>query len=435
MGKKILIVGNAAGAGGREHAFGAAIAASSDVSEVYFAPGNGGTSAVGTNLDIRQEEIAAWAGGNGIDLVIIGPEAPLVAGLADELRAKGLKVCGPSKTAARLEGSKSFAFKFMSEQGISQPPSKVVSNESEGLAAISKMGGSRTSVIKADGLAGGKGVFLPDSDDEASQALKRIFSGKVDKSGSTVVIQKRLSGPEASVFVLSDGKEFYIIPVAAQDHKRLLDADKGPNTGGMGAYAPVPESILSSSRWQKVRDIAKKTIDGMAARGIPYQGILYIGLMLAEELNGDPVVIEYNVRFGDPEAQVLIPLLSRADVDIHALLRSTAEAGSLPSVSLPDKLNKAALSIVLAAPGYPESPRKGAEIKGLDTAYPDIEIYHAGTSEEGGRILAAGGRVLNITGFGKDIADARRAAYAAVGGRGVSFAGMQYRKDIGHQAI
>ncbi len=434
MGKSVLIVGNIAGAGGREHALGVALAASTEVSKVYFAPGNGGTAAVGTNLDIPQTEVANWAATHNIDLVVVGPEAPLVAGLADELRAKGLKVCGASKAAAQLEGSKTFAYEFMQANDISQPPSQVVTNEEEGLAATMAMGGPEDVVIKADGLAGGKGVFLPDSDDEVKQALGRIFAGEVDGSGAKVVIQQRFHGPEASVFVLSDGQEHYIIPVAAQDHKRLLDGDKGPNTGGMGAYAPVPKSILGEDQWQKVRDITGKTVQGMEAQNTPYQGILYIGLMFAEELNGDPIVIEYNVRFGDPEAQVLLPLLTRAGVDMYKLLAATAEPGALKGVSLPETLNEAALVVVLAAQGYPESPRKGETITGLNKAYKNVQVYHFATKKEGEKILTAGGRVLNITGFGPDIVTAARAAYAAIGSESIHFDGMQYRKDIGYQA-
>ena len=432
---KVLIVGNKAGAGGREHALGVALANSPDVTEIYFAPGNGGTAQVGTNLDVTQEQVPDWAADNKIDLVVVGPEPPLVEGLADELREKGLKVCGPSKAAAQLEGSKTFAYEFMQANEISQPASQVVNNEEEGLAAINAMGGPTVVVIKADGLAGGKGVFLPESDDEAKTALERIFAGEVDVAGSKTVIQKRMHGPEASVFVLSDGKEFYIIPVAAQDHKRLLDGDEGPNTGGMGAYAPVPKHILNKAQWEKVQDITQKTIRGMEAKGTPYQGILYIGLMLAEELNGNPIVIEYNVRFGDPEAQVLLPLLTRAGVDIYKLLAATAESGGLANVSLPRELDEAALVVVLAAHGYPESPRKGDVILGLDKEYPNVQVYHFGTSREGDKVKTSSGRVLNITGFGKTLPESASAAYAAIGDDGIHFAGMQYRGDIGRQAL
>jgi phosphoribosylamine---glycine ligase len=431
---KVLIVGNKGGAGGREHALGVALAASADVSEVYFAPDNGGTMAVGKSLDVQHDQLPDWAAKNNINLVVVGPEAPLVEGLADRFRAKGLNVCGASKVAAQLEGSKTFAFEFMEASKITQPPSQVVANEEEGLAAIAAMGGPNLTVIKADGLAGGKGVFLPESDEDAKTALERIFAGEVDAVGSKVVIQKRMNGPEASVFVLSDGKEFYIIPVAAQDHKRLLDGDKGPNTGGMGAYAPVPESILNKSQWQKVHEIAIKTIEGMEKNDTPYQGILYIGLMLAEELNGDPLVIEYNVRFGDPEAQVLIPLLTRAGVNMYKLLAATATPGDLAHISLPQSLNEAALTVVLAAHGYPESPRKGDVIEGLGHTYENAEIYQAGTTQEDEAIISSGGRVLAVTGFGKTISDAAEAAYNAIGSQAVYFADMQYRKDIGYQA-
>lgn len=433
MGAKVLVVGS----GGREYAFGYGLAQSEAVSRLFFTPGNGGTTQLGENVAIAAAEIPSWAKQNGVDLVVVGPEAYLVAGLADQLRDAGLPVCGASAAAAQLEGSKAFAAEFMEASGIPQPDSQIITGVEEGLAAIQMLGGPSAAVIKADGLAAGKGVFLPESDDEAKDALEQIFSGKVqvDGQGMKTVIQKRFHGPEASVFVLSDGQEHYVIPVAAQDHKRLRDGDKGPNTGGMGVYAPLPAFMLGADQWQKIRDIAEKTISGMQKRGTPYQGFLYIGLMLAEELNGNPIVIEYNVRFGDPEAQVLIPLLSRAGADIYQAFKVTAEPGALKGMKLPERLEESALTVVLAAEGYPESPQKGDVIEGLDREYEDVVVCHAGTKREDGKVLTSGGRVLNVTGFGKTLQDAANAAYAAIGDDAVHFRGMQYRKDIGHQAI
>lgn len=433
MGAKVLVVGG----GGREYAFGYGLAQSEAVSQLFFAPGNGGTTELGENVAVADTEIPAWAEQNAIDLVVVGPEAYLVAGLADRLREAGLPVCGASAAAAQLEGSKAFAAEFMEEADIPQPDSQTITGVEEGLAAIQTLGGSLAVVIKADGLAAGKGVFLPESDDDAKDALEQIFSGRVqvDGQGMKTVIQKRFHGPEASVFVLSDGEEYYVIPVAAQDHKRLLDGDKGPNTGGMGVYAPIPRDMLGSKQWQKIHTIAAKTIVGMQKRGTPYQGFLYIGLMLAEELDGDPIVIEYNVRFGDPEAQVLIPLLVRAGADMYQAFKATAVPGALKDMKLPDQLDECALTVVLAAEGYPESPKKGDVIEGLNQKYTDVVVCHAGTKSEGGKIVVSGGRVLNVTGFGRTLPEAAKAAYAVIGDSDVHFRGMQYRKDIGHRAM
>ncbi|MBP9761686.1 phosphoribosylamine--glycine ligase [Candidatus Saccharibacteria bacterium] len=430
----VLIIGS----GGREHALAWGIAQSTGLDKVYISPGNAGTAREDKceNVAISDEaETVAFCQNKQVDLVVIGPEAPLVAGLSDALRAAGIMVFGASQAAARLEGSKSFATSFMQNHGITIPASRVVHTAAETQTAIVAFGGAAKSVIKADGLAGGKGVFLPESDAEALEAIDKITSGKMDGDGSTFVVQARNSGPEVSVFVLSDGSHYQIIPLASQDHKRLLPGDKGPNTGGMGVYAPLPDWMLTASQWDKIATIAQKSIEGMSADGTPYQGVLYMGLMLADELGGDPLVIEYNARFGDPETEVIIPLLHGNGVDIYEMLYATA-AGTIADFALPTTLNGAALSICLAAEGYPEAPIAGKIIDGLGEAYRDVSVFHGGTKlDETNTVVSSGGRVLFVTGLGVNLEAASEAANAAIGQNAIRFPGMQYRPDIAHRAL
>lgn len=429
----VLIIGS----GGREHSLAYGVAQSSNVSEVFVSPGNAGTASAEKCSNISLDthaDILAFCREKNIDLVIVGPEAPLVDGLGDALRAADITVFGPNKNAAQLEGSKAFATEFMLRHGISIPDSAVVHSVSEAKKIIEEFGGPKNIVIKADGLAGGKGVFLPDNATEATEAVEKIASGSVDGDGSQFVMQKRFHGPEVSIFVLSDGTTAKIIPIAAQDHKRIGEGDTGPNTGGMGAYAPLPESVLPVALWQQIQDISDKTVTGMAAEHTPYEGVIYIGLMLAEELSGDPIVIEYNCRFGDPETEVLIPLLVQNGVDVYDMLYKTA-AGQLSDIDLPKTINGAALTICLAAAGYPDSPRKGDEILGLNGTYENTTIFHGGTKADGSTIVSSGGRVLFVTGYGMSILDASNAAKAAIGDTGVHFTGMQYRRDIGHRVL
>ncbi len=430
----VLIIGS----GGREHALAWGVAQSPQVEKVYISPGNVGT-ATGQkceNVALSGEaETLAFCRENNVDLVVIGPEAPLVAGLSDALRAASVTVFGASKAAARLEGSKAFATEFMQKHDITIPDSRIVHSAEEAQAAIAAFGGAEKSVVKADGLAGGKGVFLPDDDTEAAEAIEKITSGKMDGDGSTFVIQARNHGPEVSVFVLSDGTNYQIIPLASQDHKRLLPGDKGPNTGGMGVYAPLPEWMLSRNQWDKIATIAQKSIDGMAADGTPYQGVLYMGIMLSEELSGDPLVIEYNARFGDPETEVIIPLLQGNGVDIYNMLYATA-TGAIKDFALPAGLNGAALTICLAAEGYPEAPVTGAQIEGLDETYRDVSVFHGGTKlGESGDVVSSGGRVLFVTGLGVNLEAASEAANSAIGTGKIYFPNMQYRPDIAHRAL
>jgi phosphoribosylamine--glycine ligase len=432
MSGKVLIIGG----GGREHALGYGLSASPHVEKLYFAPGNGGTSllAKSMNISVPLAEIPAYVAQEKIDFVVIGPEAPLIDGLSDALRAQGTPVFGASKIAAQLEGSKAFATNFMQAHDISLPPSFIAKNFDDAIKAVADFGGPAQAVIKADGLAGGKGVFLPDDEPEARTALKRIFAGYVDKSGEQVVIQKRYHGPEVSIFALSDGKNVKLIPIPCQDHKRLLEGDKGPNTGGMGVYAPLPDSMISPAQWTAIHDIAEQTIAGMANDSTPYEGVLYIGLMLAEELDGEPVVIEYNARFGDPETEVLVPLLLKNGVDIYEMLYATA-TGGLPALTLPTKIKGAAITYCLAADGYPDKPISGEVIYGLEGTYTDVLVFHGGTATQNSDVISSGGRVLYVTGYGADLETAANATLQTIGNAGIHFAGMQYRTDIGHQAF
>ncbi len=430
----VLIIGS----GGREHALAWGMAQSAKVERIFISPGNAGTAREQKceNVAISDEAAAVqFCKDKAVDLVVIGPEAPLVAGLSDALRAAGVTVFGASKAAAQLEGSKAFATEFMQKHGITIPDSRIVHSAAEAWAAISEFGGAEKSVIKADGLAGGKGVFLPDNDTEAADAIEKITSGKMDGDGSTFVVQARNHGPEVSVFVLSDGQNFQIIPLASQDHKRLLPGDKGPNTGGMGVYAPLPDWMLSAAQWDKIATIARKSIEGMAADGTPYQGVLYMGLMLAEELGGDPLVIEYNARFGDPETEVIMPLLQGNGVDIYDMLLATA-TGKIADFALPQSLNGAAIAICLAAEGYPDAPVTGKVISGLAETYRDVTVFHGGTKlDETGNVTTSGGRVLFVTGLGVNLEAASEAANGAIGPTAINFPAMQYRPDIAWRAL
>ncbi len=429
---KVLVVGK----GGREHALGYGLALSKEVDKVYFVPGNAGTAllAKATNVEVSHDQLTEFCRKESINLVVIGPDDPLVAGLADELRAQGITTFGPGKAAAQLEGSKSFATEFMQNHGIPIPPSTVVTDAKSAAKAVAAYGGAAKSVIKADGLAGGKGVFLPDTEEEAEAAIARIISGDVDGGREKFVIQQRYHGPEVSVFALSDGDTYQIIPLPAQDHKRIFNGDKGPNTGGVGAYAPLPDWMLSSGQWSKIESIIDKTISGMQAAGTPYQGVLFLGVMLAEELNGDPIVIEYNCRFGDPEIQVVMSLLIKNQVDAYQMLNTTA-TGHLAQFVFPNKLYGSALTICLSTPGYPGTPKGGQTIYGLDKSYPNVIVFHGTTKQVDGEIQTNGGRMIFAVGMGDTLKEAAAAAAAAIGPDAIHFKGMHYRTDIGHRAL
>lgn len=417
---KVLVVGS----GGREHALGEKLNQSPNVSELYFAPGNGGTQELGTNVDIGDTEVkrlVRFVKDKGIGMTVIGPEASLNAGLSDALREADQDVFGPSRAAAQLETSKAFAAEFLKAHDIPHPETWVFTDPDEAIAHAKRM--DEPFVIKASGLAAGKGVFLPDTLDEAAEKIKAISQGKVSNiTGDKILIQRRLHGREASIIAISDGKT--IVPfIPAQDYKRAYDKDKGPNTGGMGSFAP---SSIDPELLAEIRNaILQPTVDGMAAHDMPYKGVLYAGLMLTDS---GPQVIEFNARFGDPETQ---PLMTMLDSDILPIMQaSVRENLSADHIRFRDG---AAVCVVLAEKGYPGEYQKGHEIHGLDVVQrmQDIRVFHAGTRREGNRIVTAGGRVLGVTAYGADLEKAATRAYSVIGKHGVWFEGMEWRRDIG----
>lgn len=418
---RVLVIGS----GGREHALCWAISRSPRVSKLFVAPGNGGTGAVAEtiSLDVADHDgIIDFCRREAIDFVVIGPDAPAVAGLGDDLRAANLLCFGPSKAAAQLEGSKSFTKQICDEAGIPTAGYGRFEDEAAALAYVREKGAPI--VIKADGLALGKGVTVAMSLGEAEDAVRDCFSGAFGDSGSSVVVEDFLAGEEASVFALCDG-ETIVMLASAQDHKRVWDGDRGPNTGGMGAYSPAP--VMTDAMMARTRtEIIEPTVRRMAARGTPFTGVLYAGLMITD---AGPKLIEYNVRFGDPECQVL---MLRLKSDIVDLLEATAR-GTLDTV-MPEWRDEVALTVVLATKGYPVSAPKGSEIRGaegLDGA--DLQVFHAGTARVDGRLVANGGRVLNVTALGSTVAEAQKRAYAAVDR--IDWPEGFCRRDIGWRAI
>ena len=414
------------GGGGREHALAWKLRMSPLLGTLYCAPGNAGIAAVAecVALDAGDHDaVVRFCKDKDIGLVVVGPEAALVAGLADDLEAQGIAVFGSSKAASQLEGSKGFTKDLCTEFGI---PTGAYGRFRDAQAAKSYVASQPVPiVVKADGLAAGKGVVIANSRAEADAAIDACFSGAFGAAGAEVVVEEFLDGEEASFFALVDGDT--ALPLAtAQDHKRVHDGDTGPNTGGMGAYSPAP--IMTEALTKRVMDeIITPTVAAMKARGMPFKGVLYAGLMIE---NGAPKLIEYNVRFGDPEAQ---PLVMRLKSDLLPALIATAQ-GTLQGLTL-DWHDDAALCVVMAAKGYPGAYEKGSEIKGLTDAAadPEVEIFHAGTKREGDRILANGGRVLGVTARGKDIQAAQARAYAAVDK--IDWPGGFCRRDIGWRAV
>ncbi len=420
MPEKIMIVDP----GGRGHAVGWKLDQVPG-RELLFAPGNAGTSKIGKNIDIGANEIdklARFACDNNVGLTIVGPEGPLAMGIVDQFQNNERKIFGPSQEAARLETDKSWAVKFMNRHEVPHPASYIFNDEASAIgfiysAAIGEL------VIKYPYLAAGKGVVLPDGDDQAIQAVKEIFKGKFG-STNEVIIQEKLSGPELSVMAFSDGKT--VVPMLpAQDHKRLLDGDRGPNTGGMGAYAPVP--FVSAKLMQKIHStILQPTIDGMREEGHPYKGILYAGLMLTKD---GPKVLEYNARFGDPETQPLMMLLQS---DLGPILESCI-AGTLNSDQVQFRKGSAAC-IVIASEGYPDKPKTGEIIHGLGLVdNPNVQVFHAGTIIKDGKVVTYGGRVLGVTAYAGNMSGAVYRAYATA--TNMHFKDMQYRTDIAAQAF
>ncbi len=418
----ILLIGS----GGREHALARSLSASALCERLFIAPGNPGTAQHGTNVVLNvtdHQAVIDFCRTMGIGFVVVGPEAPLVAGLVDDLTAAGIKAFGPSKDAAQLEGSKAFTKDLCAEFNIPTAAYRRFTDAEAAKTYIRNYG--VPIVVKADGLAAGKGVVVATSFEEAEAAIDMMIGGGLGAAGAEVVIEAFLEGEEASFFALCDGAN--AIPFGtAQDHKRVFDGDEGPNTGGMGAYSPA--AVLTPQLQARVMlEIIEPTLKGMASRGMPYKGILYAGLMLTKD---GPQLIEYNARLGDPETQVLLPRLN-SDL-VEALL--AAVDGKLNSVSL-DWSDKAALTIVMAAKGYPGSVEKGSEIRGIDKAeaLDDVVVFHAGTKQDGDRIVANGGRVLNVTALGNSITDAQAKAYEAVSR--IDWPEGFCRRDIGWRAV
>ena len=418
----ILLIGG----GGREHSIAEALSKSSKINELHCIPGNAGIEKIASchNYDIsNQQEILNFCENNNIDIVFIGPEIPLVEGLADYLNRNGFFTFGPNQKAAKLEGSKSFTKDMCKKYNIPTAKYETFSNAKDALVYIDNH--SIPLVIKVDGLAAGKGVIIAETRDHAINSVNEIFSGKFGNAGDEIVIEEFLDGEEASYFIISDGESF--IPLtSAQDHKRIGDGDIGLNTGGMGAYSPAP--IMNKELEEKtINKIIKPTIKAMNDYGSPYIGILYAGLMIKDN---EPKLIEYNVRFGDPECQVIIP---RLENDLVELLVNVKEK-NLDNYTLKWKENFA-ITVVLAAKGYPESYETGDEIKGLDAIdnINDVEIFHAGTKTKNNKIVTSGGRVLNINGYGKNLVDAKEKAYSLV--KKINWSGCYYRKDIGWRAL
>ena len=403
---KVLVVGS----GGREHALCWSLAASPLVEEVICAPGNAGIAAEARCVEVAADDLdglLALARAETVGLVVVGPEAPLVLGLVDRLREAGIKACGPTAAAARLEGSKAFAKAFCARHGIPTASFKTFGWNERAAARAHVEAQGAPIVVKADGLAAGKGVVVTATVEEALAAIDDAFGGAFGTAGRTIVVEECLQGEEASLFALCDGRMALEIGTA-QDHKRAFDGDTGPNTGGMGALAPAPR--LDAALVQQVMDvIVRPTLDGMAAEGTPFTGILYAGLMLTAQ---GPKLIEYNVRFGDPECQVIVPRLM---TDLAQLLLGAAD-GVLDRMSLrwyPEH----AVTVVLASRGYPGSYEKGTVIRGVEalSGEPDLLLFHAATRRDPeGRLLAEGGRVLDVTALGPTLAAARARAYAAV---------------------
>jgi phosphoribosylamine--glycine ligase len=419
---KLLVIGS----GGREHALAWKLAASPRVQKVFVAPGNGGTACEPglENVPISQTaELIEFARRESIALTVVGPEAPLAAGIVDAFQAAGLRIFGPVRAAARLESSKEFAKSFMARHGIPTARHAVFDSAAQARAYVERHGAPI--VLKADGLAAGKGVVVAASLAEAHAAIDAFMErGALGEAGRRVVIEECLEGEEASFIVISDGT--VALPLASsQDHKRLGDGDQGPNTGGMGAYSPAPV-VTPQVHARVMREIIGPAIAGMAKEGTPYVGFLYAGLMI--DRAGNPKTLEFNCRLGDPETQ---PILMRLRSDLLDLLERALEGRLEAAQAEWDR--RAALGVVLAAAGYPDAPRKGDPIEGLPRPSEDCRVFHAGTRLEGDRLVTAGGRVLCVTALGDSLRIARARAYEAV--ESIRFPGMQYRRDIGHRAL
>ena len=423
---KVLVVGG----GGREHALAWKLAQSPKVQQVYVAPGNGGTARDKLLVNVPISDVVQlreWAQENQIGLTVVGPEAPLAAGVVDEFRTHGLRIFGPTKAAAQLESSKAFSKAFMQRHAIPTAEFETFTDPVAAHAYVERKGAPI--VVKADGLAAGKGVVVAMTLAEAHEAIDFMLVDNTlgvthNEGGARVVIEEFLQGEEASFIVLCDGKNVTAL-ATSQDHKRLLDGDEGPNTGGMGAYSPAPV-VTADVHARAMREVILPTIRGMEKDGIPYTGFLYAGLMI--DALGKPRTLEFNCRMGDPETQ---PILMRLKSDLFDVMMAATSEG-LDKIEL-DWDRRVALGVVLAAAGYPMNPRKGDAITGLPADSPDAMVFHAGTLEKDGQILTSGGRVLCVTVLADSVKQAQQKAYEVA--QGVQFDGMQYRRDIGYRAI
>jgi phosphoribosylamine--glycine ligase len=419
---KLLVIGS----GGREHALAWKLAQSPRVQKVFVAPGNGGTATENgvENLAITAiSELIAFAQKEPIHVTVVGPEAPLAAGMVDAFRDAGLKIFGPTRAAAQLEASKDFAKRFMERHGIPTAQHRTFTDAAEAKAYVARRGAPI--VVKADGLAAGKGVVVAASVAEAQAAIDEILTQrKLGEAGARLVVEDFLEGEEASFIVMSDGTHVLAL-ATSQDHKRLRDGDAGPNTGGMGAYSPAP-IVTPKVHARVMREIILPTVQGMAQDGAPYVGFLYAGLMI--DKNGNPKTLEFNCRLGDPETQ---PILLRLKSDLLELIERALDGTLGEAEAQWDR--RAALGVVVAANGYPDEPRKGDAISGLPKPESDCRVFHAGTRLDGKTLVTNGGRVLCVTALGDSVKMARTRAYEALDR--IRFDGMQYRKDIAHRAI
>ncbi len=418
---KVLIVGN----GGREHAIAWKIRQSPLVSELYAAQGNAGIWSIAKRVDISPTDVSAladFAQREGIDFTVVGPEAPLVEGIVDEFERKGLRIFGPSKEASQLEGSKAFAKRFMEKHGVPTAHYEVFEDFQKAVRYVRDVGSPL--VVKADGLAAGKGAVVCFSEEEAVRTLEEFMKrGALGGAGRRVVIEEFLEGEEASYIVMVNGDRYVPLPTS-QDHKRLLDGDRGPNTGGMGAYSPTP--VITPEVERKIREeVIERTLSGLKEEGIYFRGFLYAGLMITTE---GPKVLEFNVRLGDPEAQ---PILMRVKGDFLKALLDFYEGREV----LLEEDERWALDVVIASRGYPQRPEKGKVIEGIEEAQslPDVIVFHAGTTLKDGKVVTNGGRVLNVCAYGKTLKEAKERAYEAVSR--IHFEGMHFRKDIGDKAF
>ena len=428
---KVLVIGG----GGREHALAWKLSQSERIQKVYVAPGNGGTARDPNLVDVPITDVKAlreWAQQEKIELTVVGPEAPLAAGVVDEFRAHGMRIFGPTQAAAQLESSKAFSKAFMQRHGIPTAVYETFTDPVQAHAYIDKMGAPI--VVKADGLAAGKGVVVAMTAAEAHEAIDFMLLdnqlGVVHNAGADgaavprVVIEEFLQGEEASFIVLCDGQNVVAL-ATSQDHKRLLDGDQGPNTGGMGAYSPAPV-VTAQVHARAMREVIMPTIKGMEKDGIPYTGFLYAGLMI--DAQGMPKTLEFNCRMGDPETQ---PIMMRLKTDLVEVMLA-ATSGKLDTVAL-EWDRRPALGVVMAAAGYPMNPRKGDVITGLPKDEPDAMVFHAGTAAVNGQTVTSGGRVLCVTVLADSVKQAQQKAYEVA--KGIHFEGQQYRKDIGYRAI